>query len=97
MSRTRISNRQTPSQAQRLIRSLIETLPGERLNAMTTLDLFRGLYGIEADWHEFSNALDALHTNGLINRVGTSNSGLAEYEVPLLPPPLKVTKRQKEL
>jgi hypothetical protein len=42
---------------------------------------FRQLYGVVMDWHEYSYALDAMHSEGLASHVGFKNGGMTQYIV----------------
>ena len=71
--------RQTDEQVRDLIVLLLETRAGSVYTGMSARFFFFDTYGLNADWHEYSNALDEMERRGRAEVSGHGPDGMTEY------------------
>ena len=75
------TDRQNKGQAQRLMRDTLVTLSGQTFSGVKAMQYFRENYGLHADWHEFSEALDFLARTGQAEITGFTSSRMTLYTI----------------
>lgn len=72
---------QTSRQRKALIQTLIMLRKGSAMDGMSTMRFMRETYGIDEDWHVYSEILDYLTRIDVAQETGINSDGMNQYYI----------------